>query len=110
MDVKELRAEWTAAGQGHVFAHVDELSASEKEALFKQLKSVKPALVVKQLEQSRATPSAELAVKPFLAGKSDEHSAMHWKVGLQGVADGKCAALLLAGGQGTRLKTKSPKV
>jgi UDP-N-acetylglucosamine/UDP-N-acetylgalactosamine diphosphorylase len=101
---------WVDAGQAHVFAHLKELSESERASLFAQLKTINPALVTKQLAAARAVTPQEMSVKPYTSGKADEHVQLHWKLGLKAIGEGKVAALLLAGGQGTRLKTKSPKV
>jgi hypothetical protein len=53
-DWATIQKEWTAAGQGHVFAHFNELKPAEATALVQRLSKLDPALISKQLETSRA--------------------------------------------------------
>lgn len=110
------------AGQEHVLAYWAELSGEERTALEAQLwaleetvglASLKPTLAetLKAHAQARVCeiepPPAEWVKH---ADGSDLASEARWEeVGLDLVAQGKCAACVLAGGMGTRLGSAYPK-
>jgi UDP-glucose 4,6-dehydratase len=106
-----LKQEWTAAGQGHVFAHESTLSVEERGALLADLKQFQPARLSLQFTtamQNAAAPPSTSPPRPFQC-VGEHRSADNWALGLADVAQGRAAALMLAGGQGTRLGSDAPK-
>ncbi|KAJ5698206.1 hypothetical protein N7462_000211 [Penicillium macrosclerotiorum] len=118
-EFKQLQEKYTAAGQGQVFAFVDELPTVEKSQLFHQLSTFNPsrineladkALNPPQTEQTAATvePLPEVATASII--DSDPADLQKWyDTGLKLVAENKVAVVLMAGGQGTRLGSSAPK-
>ncbi|CAB9502969.1 acetylhexosamine pyrophosphorylase-like protein 1 [Seminavis robusta] len=114
----EVEAHFKEHGQEHVLQFVPDLSDADKKALFDQLASVElekippiaelEATLKKQEEESASQTIAPLTER--VAYSSD--AAMVQKVeplGLEAIAQGQVAALVLAGGQGTRLGFDHPK-
>lgn len=106
------------AGQGHVFAHWDKCSPSEREALVSQLSRVDLARVrsvfARSLADHRAGASSRGTIEPVKAHESvlgaDPSRLQRWRErGLRVAAEGQLAVVLLAGGQGTRLGSSDPK-
>lgn len=118
-EFQQLQKKYTDAGQGHVFAFVDELQPVEKARLFHQLTNFDPsrvnelantALNPPKTEETAVTlePLPEVATASIL--DSDPADLQRWhKAGLKQVAENKVAAVLMAGGQGTRLGSSAPK-
>ncbi|CAK0887509.1 unnamed protein product [Prorocentrum cordatum] len=110
------------AGQEHVLAYWADLSGEEQAALEAQLwaleesvglASLKPALA-ETLKAHAEAKVCEIAPPPAewvnYADGSDLVSEKRWEdAGLDLVAQGKCAACVLAGGMGTRLGSSYPK-
>mmetsp|Transcript_64344 Transcript_64344/g.147416 ORF Transcript_64344/g.147416 Transcript_64344/m.147416 type:complete len:469 (-) Transcript_64344:130-1536(-) len=115
--VAALRQVYAAASQSHVFKFFETLSEVQQEELVKQLEGIDVKRVIDTYKQTVASSSSLAAptrVDPLpvvLKYKSaDAAKRAEWSTaGLQLVARGKVAFLLLAGGQGTRLGTADPK-
>ncbi|KAL1958844.1 hypothetical protein VTO42DRAFT_3681 [Malbranchea cinnamomea] len=120
-DINQLKQKYEQAGQGQVFTFFDELSNSEKTALFHQLSGIDPNRINDLAE--RATQSQHASANSQ-AGKleplpesatasildSDPADLERWyNEGLGLIADNKVAVVLMAGGQGTRLGSSAPK-
>ncbi len=110
-----LTEQFTAHNQGHVFQGVDieALTESEAQLMAASLSSLDlPYLKAKFDELAAGTPPIEIT--PFIQGidadsLSPERRTELRSKGLQLIADGKVAVILLAGGQGSRLGFNLPK-
>jgi UDP-N-acetylglucosamine/UDP-N-acetylgalactosamine diphosphorylase len=111
---EQLHARFLAAGQGHVFAYVNELSEDETTALFNQLASFHVESLAGFLQAARIDVSATAGtITPFVSKSppvtEDSSNSTIQTVGLDAIRKGHVAALVLAGGQGTRLGYDGPK-
>eukprot|EP01104_Vermistella_antarctica_P006859 TRINITY_DN1754_c2_g1_i1.p1 TRINITY_DN1754_c2_g1~~TRINITY_DN1754_c2_g1_i1.p1 ORF type:complete len:578 (+),score=156.06 TRINITY_DN1754_c2_g1_i1:301-2034(+) len=117
-----LKEKWEAAGQGHVFRFYDQLNDEQKAHLLSQVKDYDPEVVNALFHDNVVVPKqrqgtvVEDVVQPFpqeqvssVDSFTAEETARYTDVGLREIANGHVAALLLAGGQGTRLGSKDPK-
>lgn len=102
------------AGQDHVLT--PECPPERREEFLAQLRTIDLAQLPKLLESSlaQATRQPTQRVEPFQGvtpiGSMDDSEIAQLRVrGLDMIARGEVAALLLAGGQGTRLGTSEPK-
>ncbi|MBP5289563.1 MAG: UTP--glucose-1-phosphate uridylyltransferase [Clostridia bacterium] len=98
-------------GQEHLLQYENELSPAEKEELYRQILEADFDLVgeIKKKEESTPdfsglTPLGALEV-PEIREREEEFR----KAGIEAIRQGKIAALLLGGGQGTRLGFDGPK-
>ncbi|OPZ19633.1 MAG: putative uridylyltransferase [Firmicutes bacterium ADurb.BinA205] len=93
--------------QSHVMRYMDELTADEKKNLVDQIDSLDLSVLgVDAAEEERGR------FEPLFATTLEEIEANreHYKeVGLQAIREGKVGAVLLAGGQGSRLGFDKPK-
>eukprot|EP00808_Paulinella_micropora_P031513 g35105.t1 len=109
-----LRQQFEKHDQHGVFRHFDkkELTEEEKEALLTTLKAVDLEDFSKSVKQA-LSPVSETKITPFegVAVKvSGSKQAEEWKkTGLALIAHNKVCAILMAGGQGTRLGSDAPK-
>jgi UDP-N-acetylglucosamine/UDP-N-acetylgalactosamine diphosphorylase len=117
-DVSDLRARFEEAGQGHVLQHLDELSGEERDRFLEQLEGVDLDWVQKrygqyQAEKNRECVQADLEPAPVTPlPDSPEQAAREAEARAAGdaaLAQGRMAAFLVAGGQGTRLGFDGPK-
>jgi|SRR5579862_4146083 len=116
--VSELREAYAKYAQEHVFTFWGDLKSDEQAQLYHQLASIDPARVQSicetvfgtKIDQSQGdiSPPPQSAVASTLDASSEDLS--EWgNAGLQAIAQGKVAVLLMAGGQGTRLGSSAPK-
>ena len=118
--LKDLRERYSRAGQEQVFTFYDELSTAEKAGLYDRLSSIDPShindITQKALkpqgsgkeEDTKLEPLPESATASILDSKAEDIGSWY-DSGLDLVAEGKVAVVLMAGGQGTRLGSSAPK-
>ncbi|KAF8585107.1 UDP-N-acetylglucosamine diphosphorylase [Ramaria rubella] len=115
-----IRSEFEAAGQGHLFHFWTKLSPKEQDSLIQQLKSIDVARVnriyAKAVEsEKKGTSGARDGIEPLpedafdtVVGASEKEK--EWRnIGIKAIAAGQVGVLLMAGGQGTRLGSSAPK-
>ena len=119
-DIDKLREGYEKAGQEQVLAFYDELNIAEKASLFERLSSINPNYIneithkaLKPQEsgkenQTKLEPLPEEATASILDSKPEDIESWY-KSGLDLVAEGQVAVVLMAGGQGTRLGSSDPK-
>ena len=119
-ELNELRERYNKAGQEQVLAFYDQLDIPEKAGLFERLSSIDPnyinEITQKALkpqdsgkeEQVKLEPLPEEATASIFDSKSEDIDSWY-NAGLDLVAEGQVAVVLMAGGQGTRLGSSAPK-
>jgi UDP-N-acetylglucosamine/UDP-N-acetylgalactosamine diphosphorylase len=118
-ELANLKEQYEKAGQGHVFAFIEELKGSQKGFLYRQLSNFDPnrinelaeeALHPKASSQQKAVlePLPESATASILDSNQDDLDRWY-NEGLKLVSENKVAVVLMAGGQGTRLGSSAPK-
>ena len=118
--LKDLRERYSQAGQEQVFAFYDELSTAEKAGLYERLSFIDPNYInditqkalkpqgSRKEEDIKLEPLPESATASILDSKAEDIESWY-DSGLDLVAEGKVAVVLMAGGQGTRLGSSAPK-
>lgn len=101
-------------GQEHLLRYFNELNEEEKKSLIDQINDADFGLLdaLNHKDQNKATDDKGGALAPLGALEIDEIKARKEefeKVGIEAIRQGKVAALLLGGGQGTRLGFDGPK-
>ncbi|WP_207637704.1 UTP--glucose-1-phosphate uridylyltransferase [Ruminococcus flavefaciens] len=98
-------------GQEHILKYFDELSDNEKQELLSQIEIIDFS-VLDNLDAEKNSNTIRGKFEPLgavtiddIASNSDEYIS----VGIEAIKNGKAAAVLLAGGQGTRLGFDKPK-
>ncbi|RDW73101.1 UDP-N-acetylglucosamine pyrophosphorylase [Coleophoma cylindrospora] len=120
--LEELKDKYSKAKQEQVLAFYDDLSVSEKAALYEQLISFDPDHINKITDKalnppktdnedkaaSGLEPLPESATASILDSKPEDIEKWY-QSGLDLIAENKVAVVLMAGGQGTRLGSSAPK-
>ncbi len=110
-------ARYQAANQSHVFEHLDALSEEERGIFLNQLDGIDVENLSSLLEAALADQENEDGnddvITPFSkdVGRTTdkEDSSVAYEKGINAISRGEVAALVLAGGQGTRLGFAGPK-
>lgn len=97
--------------QQHILDYYDELNEHEKKSLLSQIERIDFSLL-NALDTDNNSNSEKGKLKPLGAVEADEIAGCadeYFKTGIDAIRNGKVAAVLLAGGQGTRLGFDKPK-
>lgn len=109
----DLRVRFTSAGQGHVFDYYDTLGEEEQTAFVRQLSTIPVAKLASFVQAAQTVLSnKDCEITPFAGtvASSKDKDVDVWKdIAFQAIAENKVAAMVLAGGQGTRLGYDGPK-
>lgn len=124
IDLAALQQSWRDAGQGHLWNLWDDLDQAQRQQLLEEIQSVDLDVFAEQLRKldspqqaaadgpadraQRATGPGNLVRIPATDGESQRH-ARAAKQGEQMLRDGRVGAILVAGGQGSRLGFPHPK-
>ena len=97
--------------QSHLLEYFDELNDDQKEHLLEQISEIDFDLI--KLIENADTPDERGVITPLDAEVSikeiEENADKFRAKGVEAIKEGKVAALLLAGGMGTRLGSDKPK-
>ena len=110
MTFEQAKEKLIRYGQEHVLKYYDELSVAEQEALLTQIEETDMSILAacKNIDaltqKGKITPLAAMELSEIEANRDS-----FVETGLEAIRAGKVAAVLLAGGMGTRLGSDDPK-
>lgn len=107
IDYKGALKKLSLMGQEHLLKGWDDLSKPEKQSLLEQIRPIKRAIFLQQRSEIVNTPH-EFDFSPLdhVSKQGDEEAAL---IGRDAISKGLVGALVMAGGQGTRLGFPHPK-
>jgi UDP-N-acetylglucosamine/UDP-N-acetylgalactosamine diphosphorylase len=112
MNYSEASKVLASCGQEHLLAYWKKLSKTERTELLKQIESINPVDLKRcseALGKGGDVPDSSKGVAPKVANLKGAALAKAVAVGEKELRAGKVAALLVAGGQGSRLGYDGPK-
>lgn len=98
-------------GQGHLLKFYDELNDSERTELLSQIDGIDFS-ILENLDEDKRISANRGKIEPISAvtiSDIEKNSKSYLNTGVSAIKAGKVAAVLLAGGQGTRLGFDKPK-
>ena len=110
MTLEEAKRKCEQAGQQHLLAYYDELTKEDQEKLLSQIEKMDITLLdllkkeSKEVEKGKLEPLGAITLEEIQKEKDG-----YRKTGCEAIRAGKVGAVLLAGGQGTRLGLDKPK-
>lgn len=110
MNLTEVKKMLEEKGQSHLLKYYDELSDGGKENLIKQIEAIDFSVICEiekdehEKERGIIKPLGALTIQQI-----EENRKEYESIGMEAIKEGKVGALLLAGGQGTRLGYDKPK-
>lgn len=110
MTLEQAQEKLVKYGQEHVLKYYEELSGREKQALLDQIEATDMSILAacrhkeELTRKGSITPLAAMQLDEIEAGREAFEAA-----GIGAIQQGKVAAVLLAGGMGTRLGSDDPK-
>ena len=110
MNLEEAKAKLEKYGQMQVLRYYDELSEEQKEALLAQIDATDMSIQENCAHQDQLGKRGVITPLDCMEIPEIESSREEFeRVGMDAIKAGKVAALLLAGGMGTRLGSDDPK-
>ena len=110
MNLEEAKAKLEKYGQMQVLRYYDELSEEQKEALLAQIDATDMSIQENCAHQEQLGKRGVITPLDCMEIPEIESSREEFeRVGMEAIKAGKVAALLLAGGMGTRLGSDDPK-
>lgn len=97
----------TAHGQTHIRAHIDSLSETEQLTLLRQLDTLDYSVLNPETVHAQRGEFAPL--RAVTLDEIEAQRAQFTEIGFRAIREGKVGAVLLAGGQGSRLGYEHPK-
>lgn len=110
MTYEEAVQKLAPAGQGHLLKYYDELTEEERKSLLDQIDKLDLTLLeliqdgVKEVPKGKLEPLGAVTLD-----KIKQRREAYEKTGIEAIRTGRVGAVLLAGGQGTRLGLDKPK-
>ncbi len=96
--------------QGHVLKYYDELSEPQKASLIKQIDDTDFEIIKHSRENRHAEAKGVISpISVMTVGEIEKELALFEEKGIEAIKKGEVAAVLLAGGMGTRLGSDNPK-
>lgn len=111
MNLQEARQKLAGCSQEHVLKYYESLSSAEQESLLTQIAETDFS-VVNKIKHSSGNGIQAGKITPIRAmqiPEIEEHQKQFLQIGTSAIEQGKVAAVLLAGGMGTRLGSDHPK-
>lgn len=96
-----------AQGQTHLKPHIDSLSSAEQEVLLRQLEALDYSVLHPETADTKRGVFAPL--RAVTLNEIEAQRAQFTEIGFRAIREGKVGAVLLAGGQGSRLGYEHPK-
>ena len=93
--------------QNHVMRYMDELTPDEQKALIEQIDSLDLSVLSSDTTEEKRGEFAPLFATTL--DEIDKNRERYNKIGIEAIREGKVGAVLLAGGQGSRLGFDKPK-
>ncbi len=109
MDYASTLARLRSIGQEHLLEYYKELTKEEQNVLLSQIAATDFSALESIKEEEQRTIGVLAPADTLGRSSIEKNKAEYEKVGLQAIKSGKVAAVLLAGGQGSRLGTSAPK-
>ena len=109
MTYRDAEEKLNVCGQQHILQYFDELNDKEKEELLEQIELTDFSVIEKG---NSGEASKKGVIAPLASLELDEINTKkeHFmEIGINAIKEGKVAAVLLAGGMGTRLGSDDPK-
>lgn len=110
MNFEEAKNKLSAVNQEHVLDYYDEISQEEKDSLLDQI-DLTDFSVLKAIDNKidNAIKGTFSPIEAMELSEINERKEEFTEIGLKAIKNGEIAAVLLAGGMGTRLGSDDPK-
>ena len=111
MNLQEARQKLARYSQEHILKYYESLSSTEQESLLTQIAETDFSVVNKIKHSSdHGTQTGKITpIRAMQIPEIEEHQKQFLQIGTSAIKQGKVAAVLLAGGMGTRLGSDHPK-
>ncbi len=99
----------SSIGQQHVLRYYDELSEAQQKLLLSQIEETDFSVLTRLSETQTDLKGTFSPLEAMQCAEIEKRKEEFYEVGIKNLKEGKVAALLLAGGMGTRLGAEVPK-